>query len=291
MTTTDQPIVTGIDGSGEALDAARWAGRAAHLRDAPLEIVHALDFPALLAGGVVPPPDEMKDVLRAHGNRYLRAAREIAEAQGAPEVTTRLDPDRAAQALIDASRKAALIVVGSGGHGRLTGLLAGSVASAVGAHACSDVVVVRGDTWDEPEAGDRPVVAGIDGSEPSGRILATAVAEAEARHTRLVVVHASADDPPRPEVEPHRDEESLTEAGHRLLTGLTGEHDAGDVRIERVVVRGHPRRELIDRSAAAQLVVLGDRGRGGFPGLLLGSTGQALLHNASCPVYLVRTAV
>ena len=287
MTTTKQPIVTGVDGSGEALDAVRWAGRAARLHDLPLEIVHAVDFSALLAGGVVPPPEEMKDVLRAHGRRYLRAAQEIAEAQGAPAVTTRLDPDRAAQALIEASRTAALVVVGSGGRGRLTGLLAGSVASAVGAHAASDVVVVRGDSWDEPGAEDRPVVAGIDGSEPSTRILATAAAEARARKARLVVVHASADDPPRPEAAPHLDPQTVTDAGQRLLGGLTGDHD--DVPLERVVVRGHPRRELIERSSAAQLVVLGDRGRGGFPGLLLGSTGQALLHNAACPVYLVRT--
>ncbi|MEU5266715.1 universal stress protein [Amycolatopsis sp. NPDC021455] len=289
MNTTKQPIVTGVDGSGEALDAVRWAGRAARLHDVPLEIVHALDFSALLAGGVVPPPEEMKDVLRAHGRRYLRAAQEIAEAQGAPAVTTRLHPDRAAQALIEASRTAALVVVGSGGRGRLTGLLAGSVASAVGAHAASDVVVVRGDSWDDPGAADRPVVAGIDGSEPSARILATAVAEATVRKARLVVVHASADDPPRPEAEPHLDPQAFTDAGEQVLGELAGEHDAGGVAVERVVVRGHPRRELIERSSAAQLVVLGDRGRGGFPGLLLGSTGQALLHNAACPVYLVRT--
>ncbi|MGW5740503.1 universal stress protein [Amycolatopsis sp. NPDC003861] len=286
MNTTKRPIITAIDGSGEALDAVRWAGRAARLRDVPLEIVHALDFPALLAGGVVPPPEEMKDTLRVHGQRYLRAAHEIAEAQGATAVTTRLDPDRAAQALIEASRTAALVVVGSGGRGRLTGLLAGSVASAVGAHAACDVVVVRGDSWDDPEAASRPVVAGIDGSEPSARILAAAMAEAQARKTHLVVVHASADEP-RPETEPHLDPRAATEAGERLLGELTGKH--GGVTVERVVVRGHPRRELIERSATAQLVVLGDRGRGGFPGLLLGSTGQALLHNAACPVYLVRT--
>ena len=288
MNTTKPPIITGIDGSGEALDAVRWAARAARLRDVPLEIVHALDFPALLAGGVVPPPEEMKDILRAHGQRYLRAAQEIAEAQGAPAVTTRLALDRAAQALIEASRTAALVVVGSGGRGRLTGLLAGSVASAVGAHAACDVVVVRGDSWDAPDAADRPVVAGLDGSEPSARILAAAVAEAKVRKTHLVVVHAPADEP-RPEAEPHLDPQAATEAGERLLGELTGERDTSGVTVKRVVVRGHPRRELIERSATAQLVVFGDRGRGGFPGLLLGSTGQALLHNAACPVYLVRT--
>ncbi|MEU5265562.1 hypothetical protein [Amycolatopsis sp. NPDC021455] len=57
---------------------------------------------------------------------------------------------------------------------------------------------------------------------------------------------------------------------------------AEDVRIERVAVRGHPRRELIEHSTGAQLVVLGDRGRGSF-------LGQALLHNAACPAYLART--
>jgi hypothetical protein len=72
---TTKPIVTGVDGSGEALDAVRWAAWAARLH-LPLEIVHTLEFSALLAGGVVRPPEEMKDVLRAHGRPYLRAAKE-----------------------------------------------------------------------------------------------------------------------------------------------------------------------------------------------------------------------
>jgi nucleotide-binding universal stress UspA family protein len=278
------PIVVGADGSAESLDAVRWAARTACLRDAPLEIVHALDVPALVAGGVVPPPEEMVDALRARGRRALRTAQELAAAQGFPDATTRLDPDRAAQALIEASRSAALLVVGSAGHGRLTSLLAGSVAGAVGTHAHCDTVVVRGDTWDEPEAAGRPVVTGIDGSEAGTRVLATAVAEARARHASLVVLHAWADTPPT-----HRDPRCVTDAGQRLLDARVLAHNTADVDVEQVVVHAHPRRELVERSATAQLVVLGDRGRGGFPGLLLGSTGQALLHNAACPVHLVRT--
>lgn len=281
---TPPPIVTGVDGSAESLDAVRWAARAARLRDAPLEIVHALDVSALLAGGVVPPPDELVDALRARGRRALRTAQELAAAQGVPGAVTRLDSDRAAQALVEASRTAALLVVGSAGHGRLTSLLAGSVAAAVGTHAHCDTVVVRGDSWDEPAAAGRPVVTGIDGSEAGARVLATALAEARTRRTRLVVLHAWADTPP-----PHPDPRCVTEAGQRLLGERVLAHDTGDVEVEQVVVHAHPRRELVGRSAAAQLVVVGDRGRGGFPGLLLGSTGQALLHHAACPVLLVRT--
>ncbi|OXM69169.1 universal stress protein [Amycolatopsis vastitatis] len=281
---TPPPIVTGVDGSAESLDAVRWAARTARLRNAPLEIVHALDVSALLAGGVVPPPDEMVDALRARGRRALRTAQELAAAQGVPSAVTRLDPDRAAQSLVEASRTAALLVVGSTGHGRLTSLLAGSVAAAVGTHAHCDTVVVRGDSWDEPAAAGRPVVTGIDGSEAGARVLAAALAEARTRRAPLVVLHAWADTPP-----PHPDPRCVTEAGQRLLGERVLAHDTGDVEVERVVVHAHPRRELVERSGTAQLVVVGDRGRGGFPGLLLGSTGHALLHHAACPVLLVRT--
>ncbi|UOZ05037.1 universal stress protein [Amycolatopsis sp. WQ 127309] len=281
---TTPPIVTGADGSAESLDAVRWAARAARLHGTPLEIRHALDFPALLAGGEVPPPEEMLDALRARGRRALRTARELAAAQGVPDAVTRLDPDRAAQALIEVSWTAALLVVGASGRGRCAGPLAGSVAAAVGTHGHCDTVVVRGDRWDEPGSGG-PVVTGIDGGNAGTAVLATALAEARARQVPLVVLHAWADEPP---AEPAA--EAVVEAGRRVLAAQVRPGDVEDVEVEQVVVPAHPRRELVERSATAQLVVLGDRGRGGFPGLLLGSTAQALLHHAGCPVRVVRTA-
>lgn len=60
-----------------------------------------------------------------------------------------------------------------------------------------------------------------------------------------------------------------------------------DVRVERVVVRDNPVHVLLDHARAAQLVVIGSRGRGGFRGLLPGSTSQALIHHATCPVAVV----
>uniref|UniRef100_UPI0025AEE14E universal stress protein n=1 Tax=Amycolatopsis solani TaxID=3028615 RepID=UPI0025AEE14E len=86
---TGPPIVTGVDGSAESLDAVRWAARTARLRGAPLEVVHALDVPALLAGGVVPPPDELVDALRARGRRESAAG--IRHLQAAGEVAAGLD--------------------------------------------------------------------------------------------------------------------------------------------------------------------------------------------------------
>ena len=61
-----------------------------------------------------------------------------------------------------------------------------------------------------------------------------------------------------------------------------------DVEIRRVLVRDRPRHALLESAAEAQLVVVGCRGRGGFTGMLLGSTSQALVQHAPCPVLVVR---
>jgi len=60
------------------------------------------------------------------------------------------------------------------------------------------------------------------------------------------------------------------------------------VTVTSVVVHDSPAGALLARAATAQLVVVGCRGRGGFLGLVLGSTSQQLLHHAPCPVAVVR---
>ncbi|MFI5615502.1 universal stress protein [Amycolatopsis sp. NPDC051903] len=85
--------------------------------------------------------------------------------------------------------------------------------------------------------------------------------------------------------------ESLQETGHRLLAQrLAGwQEKYPDVHVERQVEHDKPRHRLLALSHTAQLVVVGCRGRGGFAGLMLGSTSQALLHHANCPVMVVRS--
>ena len=61
-----------------------------------------------------------------------------------------------------------------------------------------------------------------------------------------------------------------------------------DVQVKKVITRDRPVRALSDASAGAQLLVVGSHGRGGFKGMLLGSTSRALLQSAPCPLMVVR---
>jgi len=63
-----------------------------------------------------------------------------------------------------------------------------------------------------------------------------------------------------------------------------------DVTVYREITQRGPGPALVEASRDVQLVVVGSRGRGGFHGLLLGSTSQQLIYHAACPVMVVRPA-
>lgn len=278
--------MVGVDGSPAALDAVRWAAAEAVPRKLLLRLVHAADVVAGRFDGSLPPPQSFFDELQRAGQELLAEAADVAGEAGARTVSTEMPFEPAAPLLLELSRDARMIVLGSSGRGGFTGMLAGSTAVAVSAHASCPVAVVRG----RAEPGG-PVVAGVDGSPTSERALAVAFDEAAWREVPLVAVHAWSDAGfgvplPTPDFDWAEVEREQRLMLSERLAGWCERYP--EVRVERVVVRDRPRDELLARSRAAQLVVVGSRGRGGFRGLVLGSTSQALIHHADCPVLVVR---
>ena len=61
-----------------------------------------------------------------------------------------------------------------------------------------------------------------------------------------------------------------------------------DVLIRSSVVEGHPAEVLVRAARGADMLVVGSRGHGGFPGAMLGSVSQYCVHHAPCPVLVIR---
>ena len=139
-------IVVGVDGSAPAHGALRFALEEGAIRNACVEVIHAWTTPvgALPLGmGALPiDPAEYEraaiDVLDEIVDAELAATREPP-----PEVRRRVVEGPPAGTLLQASKDAAMLVVGSHGHGELLGLLLGSVSAACVHHARCPVVVVR----------------------------------------------------------------------------------------------------------------------------------------------------
>ncbi|MCX2951427.1 universal stress protein [Lentzea sp. NEAU-D7] len=277
-------VVVGVDGSESAQRAARWAAREAARRGAELRVVHAelplpadaLDMTGMARGAL---HDEAMGWVRDAVAGALEVAPEL-------DITHRVEVNTPAWLLERESARAGLVVVGSRGLGGFTGLLLGSVAVSLSCRAKCPVVVVRGDD------AEGPVVVGVSGAPHNWMVVDRAFAEAEARATSLVAVHAW---------HPPMGDEKLAASVGIVWSELQAAREAvvaqriaacadrhPGVRVERHVLPGSAAHHLVELSAGASLLVVGSHGTGGLRGKLLGSTSQAVIRHASCPVLLVR---
>ncbi|RZL75076.1 MAG: universal stress protein [Rhodococcus sp. (in: high G+C Gram-positive bacteria)] len=294
----DSPIVVGVDGSAQSLDAVRWAADAAVHHRVPLLLVSSLLTAPGTFGDAVNLSAGAFTGVEYVGTQRLATAAELARhsVRGAHlTLRTALRHGSAVTALLDAAKSARMLVVGSRGLGEFTGGLVGSVSSAVISHAACPVAVIRGMPEMDGPPLDGPVVVGVDGSPNSEPAIAAAFEEASLRDVDLVAVHAWSDFslltvPPAD----LSDDELLWSAIETTEQAVLSESLAGwkdkypDVPVCKVVVRDRPVHHLLQQSQGAQLVVTGNRGRGGFTSLLLGSTSRALLHALTCPLLIVR---
>jgi nucleotide-binding universal stress UspA family protein len=274
MAGTGYGIVAGYDGSPGSEQALSWAAREARARGVALTVCHAwgLGYQASpAAGAAVELARQAGEQVLAGGLRRARAV------MGAGEVRPLLAGGHAAAVLCEHSGGAEMVVVGSRGRGGLAGLLLGSVSAQVAGHARGRVVVVRGHWRPAADYVPGPVVVGADGSPASRIAVGFAAEEAALREASLLAVCALADTPGG-----LGGARRLQEDFDQAITECEKEHP--EVTVQRHVAHGAARAALLAACSGAQLLVVGARGRGGVPGMTLGSVSHAMLHHAPCPV-------
>lgn len=285
------PIVVAVDGSAVSYQAAAWATAEAARHGCPVRIVSSMSVPPGYGPGAILTGTDM-DWLHTDGERIVAEAARVARAAVPDTVTMRADVslEPIVSHLIVLSRQARMIVVGSRGMGAIRRGLLGSVSSAIAHHAHCPVAVIHATAAADPISAEKPVLVGVDGTENSVPALELAFQEASLRKVGLTALHAwtDANGPSRPlagwELLREQEEADFAEE----MAGYAERYP--DVAVRRILVMDRPVRSLLDESEHAQLLVVGSHGRGGFTGMLLGSTSTALLHSVDCPIIVTRTA-
>ena len=137
-------VLVGIDGSEGSRRALRFAAAEAKTHGASLTVLLAYTVPAPpVAIGTAQPPARAEQAWRQDAENLLHQTVQATVDDPALKVVADAVEGPAAQALIDASQDADLLVVGTRGHGGFAGMLLGSVSQHVAAHAPCPVLVVR----------------------------------------------------------------------------------------------------------------------------------------------------
>lgn len=288
-------IVCAVDGSDASKTAAKWAANTAVKRGIPLRLVSSYSMPQFLYAEGMVPPQELYEDLEAETLEKIEEAKKVAvDFVPDVDVSHQIEEGSPIDMLLDLSEQCTMIVMGSRGLGGLSGMVMGSVSAAVVSHASCPVVVVREDNHVTEETKYGPVVVGVDGSGVSQKAIENAFKEADARGAELIAVHTWMDMQVQASLAGLSAAQQQWQVVEEEQNALLGHRLAGwqerfpDVKVTKVVTLDRPVRALADASEGAQLLVVGSHGRGGFKGMLLGSTSRALLQAAPCPMMVVR---
>ena len=182
MWKASSPVVVGVDGSDAAINAAKWAIDEAISRDVPLRIVHVTHIEGQ--------PDASEDDFRLdvqYAESSLRAATAAVEATGKPvKIETEIlwgSPDTA---LINESRDASMMCVGSVGIGAMASKMWGSTAASLAEKAYCPVAIIRS-PHNVPASWPDWIVVAVQGHADES-VIEHAMNEARLRHAPVLAV-------------------------------------------------------------------------------------------------------
>ena len=259
-------IVVAVDGSVHAERAVRWAAEQAVLEHRPLVAVAAGEGAESAARNAVTLAQQMYPTLSVEGRSSSGDPRHV---------------------LIELSREAHLLVLGSHGRGPLKSLLLGSVSAAVSAHAACPVVVCR------PDHSGRGVLVGADGTPESIPIIEFACRQASLRQWPLTVMHCFWDAVVIEKVVRNDRTAALDDIDVEDLRAVLAESVAGlgatypDVHVTLALKHGLVDEVLASSDEPWDLIVVGRHPMTTVTRVFTGSIARSVLERAHSPVAVV----
>lgn len=284
-------VVVGVDGSDEALEAVRWAAAQAERAEGELTIVCAYSLASYSAsamdGGFAVVNEESLKQSAIHA--VMEAAKEVRTASVPVATEVRLgDPVSVLTAI---SAESDLLVIGSRGRSGIAERLLGGTAFSVPALAECPVIVVPPHKAGKKFTPVERIVVGVDGSDVASAALMSAVDMGILWNSpvdAVVAVPIATGSGVLSWLPVAVDRHAVIEDISKGL-GMAVEQalDGRSFQVSEHVLDGSPAALLAEFSTAVDLVVVGTRGRGGFSGMLMGSTSQSVLQHSTCPVMTV----
>ena len=295
----EQVVLVGVDGSPASLNALEWAVAQALQVGWRLHLVCAYAVPTFAAASLDGGYAALDDTAIREGAQAVLDEAMARVADRGVQVTSALETGDPAGVLVDLSKQVCLVVVGTRGRSGFAERVLGTVSSALPAHAhCPTVVVPLLDGEDDDDTSPLPInriVVGVDGSESAKVALEHAIEQAEvwqAELTAVVAVPIGAGAGVLGWLPAAVDRESvLADVKEGLNVTVDRALEGRELVVRRHALDGNGAALLSEFSTAVDLVVVGSRGRGGFAGMLLGSTSQQVLHHTACPVMVVPSRI
>lgn len=279
-------VLVGLEDTGGAKVALRWAAQFAHLTDGSLVVAQSWQYPSvpLFAERDRLVAAEEVDRSVETALRDLVAATLDDELRSQVDISVRACRGPAAHALRTAAERLAidLIVVGARSDASFDRRLLGSVSRSIAEDAPCPVAVVPADLGDT----DGPIVVGVDGSTDARAAVTWAGQAASRSGSDVVLVHGfgpyGAELPPDALADDAVEGEHLVAEYRDTLDALSVSH--------RSVVRVSDARSLLEQVGEqehARMVVVGARGTGKLATMLLGSVSGYLVLNLRRPTVVV----
>lgn len=285
-------ILCATDFSDVSTKAEAYAVAMARRHGARLRLLHvAPPLPLVAQYGELPLDVRMFDEQRLDTERAMQAARARAQAAGVPTDADLLDGAPVSE-ILDASRSADLVVLGTHGRGGFDRLMLGSVAEKVLRNVRCAVMVVPATSRPEHGVCFAKVLCPTDGSAQSPAAIDAAVALMRETGGTLHLLEVVEAMPVVTEFDAVQDAAYATEAealARSRLHAAVGAEVRRRCRVVEDVSRGKASERILAaaQATAADLIVMGVRGRHALDLFAFGSTTNEVVRRAGCPVLVV----